>query len=280
MVALACDVAAAPVTRPHHRLDVTLSRTAPHIRGTVETTFTNRGAHSVDALVFVLFANRFATPDTGVTDVNRPFVYPYEEFDPGSMTVQDVLIDGALARVAALTQPGVPDGCLLRVALPRPLAPGATAAVRVSFETTVPTRFGSFGRFEGMLTAVGGWYPSLAAPRPDGTWEVHGLPELADFDVRLRVEPELAVVLNGQEFGHPDSPIHAEVRGCTISASSRRRAWCVTRSTSRQFGWSSSTGRPCVMTDAPSGRPSSRSCARRCGGSSRRARRAYPCVTS
>ena len=213
MVALACDVAAAPSTRPHHRLDVTLSRTAPHIGGTVETTFTNRGAHSVDALVFVLFANRFATPDTGVTDVNRPFVYPYEEFDPGSMTVQDVLIDGALARVAALTQPGVPDGCLLRVALPRPLAPGATAAVRVSFETTVPTRFGSFGRFEGMLTAVGGWYPSLAAPRPDGTWEVHGLPELADFDVRLRVEPELAVVLNGQEFGHPDSPIHAEVRG-------------------------------------------------------------------
>src|SRR2546430_5430652 len=77
MVALACDVAAAPSTRPHHRLDVTLSRTAPHIRGTVETTFTNRGAHSVDALVFVLFANRFATPDTGVTDVNRPFVYPY-----------------------------------------------------------------------------------------------------------------------------------------------------------------------------------------------------------
>ena len=61
MVALACDVAAAPSTRPHHRLDVTLSRTAPHIRGTVETTFTNRVAHSVDALVFVLFANRFAS---------------------------------------------------------------------------------------------------------------------------------------------------------------------------------------------------------------------------
>ena len=70
IVALACDVAAAVTTLPHHRLDATLSRTAPHIRGTLETTFTNRGTYSLDALVLVLFANRFATPDTGVTDVN------------------------------------------------------------------------------------------------------------------------------------------------------------------------------------------------------------------
>src|SRR5438445_13195169 len=108
MVALACDVAAAPSTRPHHRLDVTLSRTAPHIRGTVETTFTNRAAHSLDALVLVLFANRFATPDTGVTDVNRPFVYPYEVFESGSMAVRDAHVDRACGRGPTATKPGVP----------------------------------------------------------------------------------------------------------------------------------------------------------------------------
>ncbi len=216
VVALACRVAAAsstPGPLPHYRLEAALSRTTPQIRGTLETRFTNRSARALDAVVLVLFANRFAAPDAEVTDVNRAFVYPYEEFEPGSTTVQEVLVDGAVVPSTPFTQPGVPEGCLLRVALPAPLPPGASASLRVRFATAVPTRFGSFGEFDGMLTAVGGWYPSLAARRGDGTWEVDGLPAVADFDVQLRVDPELEIVLNGRHVAHPASPIHAEVRG-------------------------------------------------------------------
>jgi len=121
VVALACSVAAASSlasTLPHYRVEATVSRTAPQIRGTVETTVSNRSTRPLDAVVLVLFANRFAAPDADVTDVNRPFVYPYEEFEPGSMTVREILVDGAVAASTSLSQPGVPEGCLLRVALP------------------------------------------------------------------------------------------------------------------------------------------------------------------
>jgi hypothetical protein len=216
VVALAHLVAAASAlagTLPRHRIEATLSRTAPQIRGTVATTVTNRSTRPLDTVVLVLFPNRFAAPDAEVTDVNRPFVYPYEEFEPGSMTVREILVDGAVAASTPLSQPGVPEGCLLRVALPAALRPGAAASLRVSFETVVPTRFGSFGTFDGMLTAVGGWYPSVAPWRADGTAAVDGLPDAADFDVELHVDPELEVVLNGRHVAHPTSPIRAEVRG-------------------------------------------------------------------
>ena len=216
VVVLAYSVAAASSpasTLPHHRVEATVSRTAPQIRGTVETTVTNRSTRPLDAVVLVLFANRFARPDAEVTDVNRPFVYPYEEFEPGSMTIREIVVGGAVAASTALSQPGVPEGCLLRVALPAALPPGAAASLRVSFETVVPTRFGSFGTFDGMLTAVGGWYPYVAPWRGDGTAAVDALPDVADFDVELRVDPELEVVLNGRHVAHPTSPIHTDVRG-------------------------------------------------------------------
>jgi len=200
---------------PAYRIEATVARTAPQLRGTVETTVTNRGARPLDAVVLVLFANRFSTPDAdaAVTDVNRPFVYPYEDFDPGSTALGDVVVDGRPARTAPLPRAGVPDGCLVRVALPAPLRPGGTTSIRVGFTTVVPTRFGSFGTFEGMLTAVGGWYPSLATMRADGTPALDGLPERADFDVVLHVDPALEVVLNGTHVAHPEGPVHTTVRG-------------------------------------------------------------------
>src|SRR2546427_6837482 len=140
-VALAYSVAAASSlasTLPHYRVEATLSRTAPQIHGTIETTVTNRGTRPLDAVVLVLFANRFAAPDAEVTDVNRAFVYPYEEFEPGWTTVQEVRIDGVAVPPTPFTQPGVPEGCLLRVVLPAPLPPGAAASLRVRFETAVP----------------------------------------------------------------------------------------------------------------------------------------------
>jgi len=167
----------------------------------------------MDTVVLVLFPNRFATPDAGVTDVNRAFVYPYEEFDAGSMRIGEIRVDGVAVAATPMSQPGVPDGCLLRVALPRPLPPGATVALRAGFETVVPTRFGSFGEFEGMLTAVGGWYPYLPALRADGTWAVDALPALADFEVDLVVDPSLEIVLNGRHVAHPAAAVHVEVSG-------------------------------------------------------------------
>ena len=214
---LACLVArvtsAESTTLPTYRIVAALSRTAPQLRGVVDATFGNRSAQPLREIVVLLFPNRFTNADEPMNDVNRPFVYPREVFDPGWMTVDDVRIDGQPVTTRRGASPGVPDGCVLTIELPAPVLPGETRTVHMRFETKVPMRFGSFGEFEDMLTAVGGWYPSVAALRPDGTWATDALPPLADFDVQLTVDSDVEVLLAGQHFAPTSGSIAATVRG-------------------------------------------------------------------
>jgi hypothetical protein len=196
-----------------YTIAATLSHTPPQLRGSVETTIRNPTVQPLREIVVLLFPNRFATVDEGINDANRPFVYPREDFDPGGMTVSDVRIDGQPAVSKRTTPPGMAAGCVLAVELPTPISPGATATVRMQFATTVPTRFGAFGEFEKMLTAVGGWYPYVPALRADGEWATDGLPPVSDFDVQLAVRPDWEVLLSGQWFPRAASPITATVRG-------------------------------------------------------------------
>src|SRR5262249_49196693 len=68
---------------PTYEITGTLSWSPPQVRGTVQVAFTNRSTAALRDVVLLLFPNRFAVPDTGVNDVNRPFVYPYQDFVPG-----------------------------------------------------------------------------------------------------------------------------------------------------------------------------------------------------
>src|SRR5262249_53385279 len=207
----ACAECVQATELPTYEITGTLSLSPPQVRGTVQVTFTNHSAAALGDLVLLLFPNRFAVPDTGVNDVNRPFVYPYQDFVPGWMNVSEVRVQGQLAAVKPLT--ALPAGWALRVALPAPVVPGVELTVSVGFETVIPTRFGTFGEYDDMLTAVGGWYPYLAELRPDGSWAVDAPPTLADFDVQLAVSPDLDVLLNGQYFPRPAAPLAATVSG-------------------------------------------------------------------
>src|SRR5690606_10774761 len=64
------------------------------ISGRVEITFDNHSAQALSELVLVLFANRFAAEehDGGINDFNRPYVYPYQDFDPGWMKLDRVRV--------------------------------------------------------------------------------------------------------------------------------------------------------------------------------------------
>src|SRR5664279_4768704 len=92
MVCLLGGAASAESVNPTYRITATLSRTAPQLQGTVETTVVNTTAQPLREIVVLLFPNRFATADEGINDANRPYVYPREEFDPGWMTIDDVAI--------------------------------------------------------------------------------------------------------------------------------------------------------------------------------------------
>jgi hypothetical protein len=184
---------------PVYRLQATLQPHPPQVDGTVDITFTNRSTRTLTAAVILLFPNRFATPDDGINDFNRPFVYPEQEFDPGSMRILEARDDGRLTTLEPLHAAEVPDGCAVQVSI-APLAPGAMRLLTLRFQTVVPYRFGAFGRFDGQLTLVGGWYPYLAALAPDGSWQMNAAPPLADFTVELNVDPPSEVVLNGDYF--------------------------------------------------------------------------------
>jgi len=202
--AVALDRETAP--RAAYRLNAAVSLAAPQIDGTVVVTFTNTSPRTLDDAVFVLFSNRFATPDTGVNDFNRPFVYPEEDFDPGSMQILEVRDGETPSRATPLAAPDLfadaqLTGCFVRVAI-APLAPGGTRTLTLRFRTIVPHRFGTFGVFDQQLTAVGGWYPYLAALGDDGRWQLDAPPPLADFDAQLTVPVELELVVNGARFAH------------------------------------------------------------------------------
>jgi len=205
--------AQAVLATPAYRIAATLSRMPPQLQGTVDTSVLNTTAQPLDTIVVMLFPNRFAAADEAVNDANRPYVYPREEFDAGGMTVNDARVDGQPVRTQSAHAPGVPDGCVLTLTLPTPLQPGERRALHLGFTTTVPNRFGSFGEFDAMLTAVGGWYPYVPEVRADGTWAIDAPPPLADFDVQLAADAPLDVLLNGQYFPHPSAPITAAVHG-------------------------------------------------------------------
>ncbi len=195
---------------PRYRVRASLHDRAPQVDGTVEVTFTNDSSRPLDEAVIFLFPNRFAQPDDAVDDTNRQFVYPKLDFDPGSMQILDAEDAGTPAQVLPTSAAGVPDGTLARIPI-APLAPGASRRLTLRFRTVVPERFGSFGRFDGQITLVGGWHPYLAALGDDGEWQVQTPPPLADFDVELSSDTPLEVVLNGRWMPAGPEPADAAV---------------------------------------------------------------------
>ncbi len=197
---------------PTYHIVARLSDVSPQIRGTVTIDLVNTTARPLREVAVMLFPNRFLTPDEAINDVNRPYVYPREEFHPGSMTLDDARVDGVAVPVRRASMPGIPDGCMVFLDLPDPIEPGGRRAVQLQFATQVPQRFGTFGEFNAMLTAVGGWYPYVPALGDDGAWQTGILPPLADFDVQLAADPPLEILLSGQHFPSSAQPITTSVR--------------------------------------------------------------------
>ncbi|MBX3024708.1 hypothetical protein KF840_07345 [bacterium] len=215
ILAFACALAAAPPAgavslRPQYAVRATIEPAAPQLDGTVEVAFTNHAARPLHDAVFLLFANRFAAPDTDLNDFTRSLVYPDLEFHPGGLELLEVRDGGVPTQVTPLPVAGLPEGTFVSVAI-APLAPGETRTLTLAFRTTLPPRFGTFGAVEDQLTAIGGWYPSLVPLADDGTWTIASAPPLADFDVTLTPAAGLDVILNGRYLPAGAPLVHATV---------------------------------------------------------------------
>jgi len=192
-------VSAGDTPRARYQIGARVSLEAPQVDGTVRVAFTNTSTRTLEEAVFVLFPNRFAAPDEGINDFNRPYVYPHEDFVPGGMELLEARDDDRVARVELLRYGDLADGMIARVRIAR-LLPGRTRVLTLRFRAVVPYRFGTFGLFDDQLTLNGGWYPYLASLDRDGRWSLAGAPPQADFDLQLETAQPLDLVLNGRYF--------------------------------------------------------------------------------
>ncbi|MCU0722491.1 MAG: hypothetical protein MUC63_02550, partial [Planctomycetes bacterium] len=169
------------------------------VSGTAEFSFVNRCARPLDAVLLHAYPNRFLEPNPALNDVTFPWSYP-RSFDPGWMELPRLSTPPGNPRpadAAWVEDPARPPKTLLRVRLDPPLAPGATLALTAGFDTRVPLKFGTFGRYDGDVLLNGGWHPYLPPLDPEAGWLPEALPPEAEFDVELERPEDLEAVLNG-----------------------------------------------------------------------------------
>jgi hypothetical protein len=119
--------------------------------------------------------------------------YGYERF------TAPVTVDGT---PVAVRYPGAPDSTVAHLVLPRPLAPGDSAVVALSWEARPSTVLRRQGR-RGRSFDLAQWYPKVAV-YDRGGWQPHALVpsgefygEFGDFDVTLVVRDDQVIGATG-----------------------------------------------------------------------------------
>jgi aminopeptidase N len=168
-----------------YTINATIDPDARTIAGRERVEYTNRDTATLDRLYFHLYPNL------------RDFA--------GQLDITNLLVDGQVVAVAYEEQ-----GYLLRVDLPQPLAPGATAAVAFDFATRAPRNasesfYGAFNREAGVL-ALASSYPITAIVR-GGAWDIARIrdnnqgdfvnSETALYEVTLTAPADWSLVTTG-----------------------------------------------------------------------------------
>jgi hypothetical protein len=172
-------VAAAPAQRGAIRLDLTVDADLSAVEGSMDLRCVNQESKPIDRVRFLLFPGLVG----------------------GRMNVTGCAVDGAAAALG-----GGQRDAVRAVALPRALAPGASADIALSWRATVPVIDGG-----GPLARTGGFaslawcFPVALSPRTGA-----GLPapyadylctDAASWRVRVSLPAGLVLVTGGREIG-------------------------------------------------------------------------------
>ena len=158
--------------------------------GVVELTVPNPGPGALSDLDLWTFPQRLAVRPAALGEVEATRVFP-EGFSPGAMRIGGA--EDASGRALTVSEVST---TLWRVRLAEPLPAGATATIRVAFETEVPHRFGPFGHANGQLTVDGGWFPR-PPPLRAGRFEAASPPDDLRWRANLTADSGGTVIVNG-----------------------------------------------------------------------------------
>ena len=135
------------VAEPRYSIEATLDTDAGVIRGRVAIAFGNTGRETMQQAYLRLYPNRFLQDGDEVNDITRMHVYPENEFVAGGLSVGTVAAsDGTPLASRIVQREGAPAQTVLEVDLGAPLEAGATTTIVLDFTTSLPERFGPFGR--------------------------------------------------------------------------------------------------------------------------------------
>jgi hypothetical protein len=171
-----------------------LSEDGDVIEGVVSLSITNDTDAPLAAIPLLLYPNRFLEPNAGLDDRTIHWIYPGGE-SAGKMVIGDPLWNKA-PTIRGEKERGVDTEVL--VYLPRPLEPGSSGTLEVEFRTVIPERRGRFGRWNGVVSLGGGWFPR---PLADLTGLDKSLPpNVIAAHVFLELPKKRGAVIDDQVF--------------------------------------------------------------------------------
>lgn len=201
----------------NYQIDARLDVARHTITATQTLTWTNTGASPVDTLPFHLYLNAFKNDRSLFMRSSHGAMRGASASDTswGWITVESVQLAGAeLISKWKLVGPDQ-DETVAELALPEPVAPGATIALAFKFTAQLPEVFARTG-FKGEFHLVGQWFPKIGVrvgPPGAEQWECrpfHANSEFfADFgtyDVALTVPSTYVVVGSGVLVSATDAP--------------------------------------------------------------------------
>ncbi len=172
---------------PTYRVSVTIDPGSGAVDGRETLDLECQGGCPGQAVVW-LYPNRLAEPPPGLDAMNTYWIYPYS-FEPGSMDLGKVAVDGTVVPSGDVTQVEMPEGHALTgirmAAVSIPLPPGVDrTTIEIEFRARVPRRYGLFGRARKGMVLATGWHPVLAASGPAG-WDLETPPPAAAHEIEV-----------------------------------------------------------------------------------------------
>lgn len=201
-----------------YRIEARLDDATHVLTARGELRFANRAPQALDTLWFHQYLNAFR-PNSAWARRDLEFdIRTYQDLAPEDQAYERLTRVTVGGTVVAPVYPFSPDSTVFALPLPTPLAPGATAVVRLDWTarlSTVPRRQGRAGRHYDWAH----WYPRIAVYGPRG-WEyrphvrqgeLNG--EFGRYDVTMDVAADHVVAATGVPISGDPGWAAAKVHG-------------------------------------------------------------------
>lgn len=232
-----------------YRMDINFNSDKHQFEGFQELTYINNSPDTIDKVYYHLYFNAFQ-PGSMMDERSRSIADPDKRI--GSRIADLKQDEQGYQRIRRLAQGDQElavylEQTVLKAELAKPLAPGDTTILNMSFEGQVPVQIRRSGRnnAEGIDYTMTQWYPKLAVYDEDG-WhpnfyvarEFYG--EYGSFEVNIEMDAEYVIAATGTLTNDAEiwQPSGGEESFWDLKPTdSKRRTWHFSAEQVHDFAW-------------------------------------------